>query len=634
MSTLRTSVAVAILVLLSSGASATSRSFRPDFTFSGSSLAGFQAVGKAEWRAEDGDIVGTAPLGGGGWLMFDKSFQDVAFFAAFRCTGTCRTGVLLRAESIPAGGLTGLYVSLTEGDLAVYRVTLDATGRELTREPLKFGRGAGRTDLAPARAGGPATSEELFTVDLRADWNTIQILLDVNLLRPYLNDDKTRSLFEAFLTSGNTAAVDYGRLALHVGGGGEVRFRTVSYKDLQAKTMPREAMTDRFTRQQLSGFFYSYSPAVADIDRDGVPDVVAGPYYYLGPDYTVSREIYLPQSFNPSSAGPDARVMLAHDFTGDGWPDVVSVGLPGADALMYVNPRGESRRWSKYPVLRKVTSEGALLADVDGDGNPEAVFVSDGVMGYAKPDPANPTAHWIFRAVSEGVRGSAHGLGVGDVSGDGRADILHADGWWEQPAAGAAGPWTYHADRFGDRGGGAQMAVYDVNGDGRNDVVTSLAGHGIGLAWFEQRRAADGKISFVQHMIMDDFDTTNAGGVTFAVLHASIAADVDRDGVPDFIVGKRYWSHREGYTDPDPYGPAVLYVYRTVRNASSPGGAEFVPELIHNRSGVGSRIDALDLNRDGAVDIVTSAIHGTFIFWGNPGPKRGTAAAIPPDRQQ
>ena len=57
--------------------------------------------------------------------------------------------------------------------------------------------------------------------------------------------------------------------------------------------------------------------------------------------------------------------------------------------------------------------------------------------------------------------------------------------------------------------------------------------------------------------------------------------------------------------------------------SESPGGAEFVPELIHNRSGAGSDVLAVDLNNDGAIDIVTSTGRGTFIFWGKP---RTTAA--------
>ncbi len=159
------------------------------------------------------------------------------------------------------------------------------------------------------------------------------------------------------------------------------------------------------------------------------------------------------------------------------------------------------------------------------------------------------------------------------------------------------------------------MGVYDVNGDGLNDVVTALSAHGWGLAWFEQKRDKEGTISFVQHAIMGDFSTKNAGDVTFSEPHGATFADLDGDGVPDLIVGKRHWSHLESYTDPDPYGPAVLYWYRTVRNPKAEGGAEFVPELIHNRSGVGSHLAAVDLNGDGAVDIITSTNRGTFVFW-------------------
>ena len=172
------------------------------------------------------------------------------------------------------------------------------------------------------------------------------------------------------------------------------------------------------------------------------------------------------------------------------------------------------------------------------------------------------------------------------------------------------------------------MAVYDVNGDGLNDVVTALDAHGWGLAWFEQKRDPKGNISFVEHMIMDDFSTRNAGGVTFSELHGSTYADVDGDGIPDFIVGKRYFSHLDTNIDPYPRGPAVLYWYQTVRNPHAPGGAEFIPHLIDNHSGAGSNVLAVDLKHDGAMDIVTATRFGTFIYWGKQRPKEhaGTAA--------
>jgi hypothetical protein len=162
------------------------------------------------------------------------------------------------------------------------------------------------------------------------------------------------------------------------------------------------------------------------------------------------------------------------------------------------------------------------------------------------------------------------------------------------------------------------LGVYDVNGDGLNDVVTSMEAHGWGLAWYEQKHDQSGNVSFVEHIIMDDYSAKNPGNVTFSELHALTVADVDGDGIPDIVVGKRVHSHLESYTDPDPFGPAVLYWFRTVRNPKAPGGADFQPELIHNRSGVGSTVLAVDLNKDGAMDILTSTNRGTFIFWGTP----------------
>jgi hypothetical protein len=240
-------------------------------------------------------------------------------------------------------------------------------------------------------------------------------------------------------------------------------------------------------------------------------------------------------------------------------------------------------------------------------------------ISWAKPNPADPTGLW--QAVSVGGEGTyaAHGIGAGDVDGDGRVDLLNSSGWWAQPSSGSNTPsWAYHEADFGT--GGAEMAVYDVNGDGLNDVVSAWRAHGFGLHWYEQQRDASGAISFVEHLIFQDFSTTeqNAGGVAFSELHGSTMADIDGDGIQDFVVGKRMWSHHESFVDPDPYGAPVVYAYLTVRDPDAPGGARFEPELINNASGAGSQLVAEDMNGDGIVDVLTTGALGSFIFFGKP----------------
>ncbi len=492
------------------------------------------------------------------------------------------------------------------------------------------GRGGGPQPLQMPGGIEPPIARPVIGLQ-PGQWNDVELVLDANILRAFLND--------AGGLSGGVADDEFGRfgaVALYAGGTTEVRFKDVATKDLQPRVAQPEQVSRRFRMQALNEFYYSWGPSVADMNKDGVPDIVAGPYYYLGPDYSVAREIYMAKTLDASTQYFNG-VQFAHDFTGDGWPDVIN-SLFTQPTILYVNPRGESRRWESFTVTDAISSEIALLKDTDGDGTLEYLFKdSNNQIVAATPDPASPTGLWVKKPLTERGPWTNHGMGIGDVNKDGRVDLLNGYGWWEQPPVGTPGTWTYHPAAFGrwsrSSPGGAEIAVYDVNGDGLNDVVTSLQAHGWGLSWFEQKKAPGGAISFVEHPIMGDFSTKNAGNVTFSQLHGSGYADIDGDGTADFVTGKRFWSHLDNWIDPDPYGAPVLYVYRTVRNPKAAGGAEFVPELVHNRSGMGSHVALVDLNKDGAPEIVTSTKRGTFIFW-NQWKKPAPATASPGARDK
>jgi hypothetical protein len=370
-----------------------------------------------------------------------------------------------------------------------------------------------------------------------------------------------------------------------------------------------------YRKLQLSDTFLCEGSTLADLNRDGKPDVVAGPYWYEGPDFKTRHEIYPAATYDAANGYSENFFAFGHDFNGDGWTDVLVIGFPGVDASWFENPGTSGAGWKRHVVFLPVDNESPTFGDLLGTKQPVLVCMSRGRIGYATWNPKSATTPWTFHPISpQGPwQRFTHGLGFGDVNGDGRNDILEKDGWWEQPASLDKDPeWKQHRFPFAAGGrGGAQMYVYDVNGDGKPDVIGARDAHGFGLSWFEQTGTdASGEITFREHRITSPQQEEKIGGVQFAQPHALAMADFDGDGLLDLVTGKRWWAHGPK-GDVDAQGPAVLYVF-TLRRAG--GEATFEPHRIDDASGIGTQVFAADTNGDGRPDIVSANKRGTFIF--------------------
>jgi hypothetical protein len=364
----------------------------------------------------------------------------------------------------------------------------------------------------------------------------------------------------------------------------------------------------------IEGKFRSEGVGVADVNKDGRLDVLIGDSWYEAPSWT-RHDIRTPGDYGDGlHSYSECMTCWTDDINGDGWVDEIVVGFPGKAALWYENPRGKPGLWARHELWPSACNETPLYVDLFGDGRKVLVMGwqpsgkdNEGQMSWFSPG-TDPTRPWEMHAVSvpsepgkvvPGTFRFAHGLGVGDVNGDGLKDVICTGGWWEQPKSGrqASAPWAFHPAKLGDAV--ADMIVYDVNGDGRSDIIASSA-HRYGIWWFEQGEVKDGSPVFTRHDLFPDLVSET---------HALIAADLNGDGLKDLVTGKRFWSHGRSEAGSDK--PARLYWFEASRR--SDGQVGFTPREIDDQSGIGTQFVVTDFNGDGLLDIVTANKKGVFL---------------------
>ena len=395
----------------------------------------------------------------------------------------------------------------------------------------------------------------------------------------------------------------------------------------------REVKFQKFT---LDKEFRSEGVAVGDVNHDGKMDVMAGNFWYEAPDWK-PHEIAPAQPFDGAKGYSNSFVNFAWDVNNDGWIDQILIDTPGIPPVLWrENPGGKGGVWATHKIAANACNESPALGELMlapgandlGSGGLHGIFqklkkrdfrqtantkpvlifaVDDAQMNWFEPG-TNINGEFIKHPISikssketakaDGVFRYSHGLGVGDINGDGRNDVLINTGYWEAPMNPRnASAWKFVKTDLGEDC--ANMQVYDVNGDGLNDVITSAA-HKVGIWWFEQKKGASGQIEFIKHEIDNSISQT----------HSLMLADINGDGLMDFVTGKRYWAH--GPTgDINPSDPAVVVWFELRREK---GEVKWIKHEIDNDSGVGTQFTIADMNGDKLPDVITSNKKGVHVF--------------------
>jgi len=361
----------------------------------------------------------------------------------------------------------------------------------------------------------------------------------------------------------------------------------------------------KWSRVWISDETYE-SAGVFDVNNNGVPDIVSGGFWYQGPDFRQKHIIGVVQQQGEYF---DDFSTIAMDVNGNGYTDFVTGGWWGGNIRWRENPKGDSgKQWEEHVIAETGQVETTRAWDIDGDGLLEVVpntpAAQDVRIFKLKTDSKGNgigefIQHTIFTFPEKQTQG--HGLGCGDIAGNGRMDIILNAGWLECPKDPFKDEWVWHPDfgEFGWWSSSVPMLVVGLNGDGINEIIVGN-GHGYGLLWLEQKREGD-KRTWTKHEI----DPLNAQ------YHDMMWVDIDGDGQCELVTGKRHRAHCGN--DPGEWDDLGIYYFKWT-------GAGFAKQVIDygpigESQGCGIHFAVADLRGIGRLDIVAPGKDGLYVYF-------------------
>lgn len=381
---------------------------------------------------------------------------------------------------------------------------------------------------------------------------------------------------------------------------------------LVTSALSADAAGPQFRRHVIDADSTYAACAVVDVDRDGQLDVISGGWWYQGPDW---KRHFL-REVEEIRGRFDDYSNLPLDVNADGWTDYVSANYRSKTIYWIEHPGRKLGPWTTHTVARPGPSETARLVDVDGDGQfdllPNGTKFAAWWEVVRSPQTDGRPFRWVRHELPDKLAG--HGIGFGDIDGDGRYDLVGPRGWAKAPKDRRRDRWQWFPEFELHRDGSIPILVYDVDADGDSDIAWGR-GHGTGLYWMEQT-SANGERTWIFHAI----DTS------WSQPHSLLLGDLDQDGRSELIAGKRYLGH-DG-KDLGEYDPMIVCSYGFL-----PASRSWQRTILSIGKHVGFGLDPklADLDADGDLDIVCPGRSG--LYWlENLHAGRGSTEDFPPPR--
>ena len=372
-------------------------------------------------------------------------------------------------------------------------------------------------------------------------------------------------------------------------------------------TAPGGATPGFAAQQSFATGTSPYSVSAADVNGDGVPDLVTA--NYGNNTVSVLLNTTAPGAASPSFAAQQGFATGGHPFSvsatdmnGDGKPDLIATNSGDNTVSVLLNttaPGAATPSFNSQQTSAAGTTPYSVVAvNVNGDGKPDLIVANLGdntvsvllnttVFGAAALNFA--TAH-SFATLSE-----PYSVVSADVNGDGKPDLIAACYGFDRISVllnttvpGATAPTFASQQGFVAGTNPYSLTTADVNGDGKPDVIVANSG--------------DSSVSVLLNNMATGASTASFGAQQSFLVgtnsYSLVAADVNGDGKPDVIVAS------SGDND-----------ISVLLNTTAPGAtaASFATRQVIATGTLPYAVAAADVNADGKPDLIVANYSDTTV---------------------